>query len=304
MHTQVVIRPRHSGGVKEMEINEFQRLAFETDESKRTTVSLFGLAGEVGSIFSAFKKRVRDRRNVAAFREELIEELGDALWYIASIASLSEIKLEEVAESNIKKARSLFEDKAAPDFDSKYPANEQIPRHMRIRFSLDRKTGRSQMYWEEGEIGAPLSDNSDEEDYYRFHDVFHLSFMTFLGWSPVIRTLLKRKRKSVRSVDENEDGARAAITEEAVSAIVFNFAEDNDFFVEIRSISFGLLKIISRLCRKFEVRACSARQWQQAIWHGSQVYRELVQNAGGIVELDRDERRITYVSPPTGTETK
>lgn len=166
-----------------MEINEFQRRAFETDELKRTTISLFGLAGEVGTIFSAFKKRMRDRRNVAAFREELIEELGDALWYVASIASLSEIELEEVAQKNIKKARSLFEDKAAPDFDGEYPSYEQLPKHMRIRFALDKETGRSQMFWEDGELGAALSDNTDEEDYYRFHDVFHLSFMTFLGWS-------------------------------------------------------------------------------------------------------------------------
>ncbi len=285
-----------------MEINEYQRRAFETDESKRTTISLFGLAGEVGTIFSAFKKRMRDRRNVAAFREELIEELGDALWYLASIASLSEIELDEVAETNIKKARSLFEDKAAPDFDSKFPSDEQLPRHMRVRFELNNETGRSQMYWEDGELGAPLSDNTDEDDYYRFHDIFHLSFLTFLGWSPVLRALLKRKRKSDPAIDDNEDGARAAITEEAISAIVFNYAEDNDFFTEIRSISFGLLKTIARLCHKFEVRECSARQWQQAIWHGAQIYKELVQNVGGVVELDRDERQITYVGCPLRTE--
>jgi NTP pyrophosphatase (non-canonical NTP hydrolase) len=64
-----------------MDINDFQRRAFATDESKRTTISLYGLAGEVGTIFSAFKKRLRDRQNPNAFREELVEELGDALWY-------------------------------------------------------------------------------------------------------------------------------------------------------------------------------------------------------------------------------
>jgi hypothetical protein len=147
-------------------------------------------------------------------------------------------------------------------------------------------------------VGDPLSDNSHDEDYYRFHDIFHLSFMAFLGWSPVMRRILKLKRKSDRTIDENEDGARAAITEEAISAIVFNVAEDSDFFREIRSIPFSLLKTISSLGNKFEVRACTFKQWQQAIWNACQIYRELVANKGGTVELDLDEPRISYVGCP------
>lgn len=150
------------------------------------------------------------------------------------------------------------------------------------------------------QVGDSLSDNAHEEDHYRFHDVFHLSFMTYLGWSPVMRHLLKVKRKSNKAIDENEDGARAAITEEAISAIIFNLAEDNDFFREIRSIPFSLLKTVSSLANKFEVKACTFKQWQLAIWHGCQIYRELVSNGGGTVELDLDEPSISYVACPTG----
>jgi len=60
---------------------------------------------------------------------------------------------------------------------------------------LDARTKRSEMIINGTRVGDSLSDNVDEEDYYRFHDVFHLSFMTFLGWSPVIRKILGRKRK-------------------------------------------------------------------------------------------------------------
>ena len=152
------------------------------------------------------------------------------------------------------------------------------------------------------QVGDALSDNTYEQDHYRFHDIFHLSFMTYLGWSPVMRRILKAKRKSDQTVDENEDGARAAITEEAISAIIFNIAEDNDFFREIRSIPFSLLKTISSLSSKFEVKTCTFKQWQLAIWHACQIHRELVSNRGGVIQLDLDEPSIAYVACPTGDE--
>ena len=45
-------------------------------------------------------------------------------------------------------------------------------------------------------IGDELTDNAYKDDGYRFHDVFHSAYVAILGWSPVIRKLLKRKRKS------------------------------------------------------------------------------------------------------------
>lgn len=113
-----------------------------------------------------------------------------------------------------------------------------------------------------------------------------------------MRKVLGRKRKSDKAIDENEDGARAAITEEAISAIIFNIAEDNDFFRDIRSIPFSLLKTVANLAIKFEVKACTLKQWQKAIWHGCQIYRELVANRGGTIELDLEEPRISYVGCP------
>jgi hypothetical protein len=44
-------------------------------------------------------------------------------------------------------------------------------------------------------VGDPLTDNSHRPDGYRFHDVFHMSYAVHLGWSPVLRALLKLKRK-------------------------------------------------------------------------------------------------------------
>jgi NTP pyrophosphatase (non-canonical NTP hydrolase) len=281
-----------------MDFDSYQREAEKTDEAKKSTISLYGLSGEVGSIFSLFKKRVRDNPPFQKFQNELKEELGDLLWYISSIASIHKISLDEIASQNLAKSRSLFDEGEITHFDSDFPIEERLPRSLTVEFRLDPKSKRSEMIVGGKRVGDSLSDNSHNEDHYRLHDIFHLSFMTFLGWSPVMRRILKVKRKSVPKMDENEDGARAAITEEAISAIIFNVAEDNDFFREIRSIPFSLLKTIGSLAGKFEVRTCTFKQWQQAIWHGCQIYRDLVANQGGTVELDLNEPAIRYVACP------
>jgi NTP pyrophosphatase (non-canonical NTP hydrolase) len=282
-----------------MDFDSYQREAEKTDEAKKSTISLYGLSGEVGSVFSLFKKRVRDNPPFQKFQDQLKEELGDLLWYVSSIASIHKISLSEIATQNLAKSRSLFDEGEITQFDKGFKPEERLPRSLTVEFHLDPKTRRSEMIVNGQRVGDPLSDNSHDEDHYRFHDIFHLSFMAFLGWSPVMRRVLKIKRKSDSKIDENEDGARAAITEEAISAIIFNVAEDNDFFREIRSIPFSLLKTISSLGSKFEVKACTFKQWQQAIWYACQIYRELVTNGGGTVELDLDEPGIRYVGRQT-----
>lgn len=282
-----------------MDFDAYQLEAHKTDEAKKSTVSLYGMAGEVGTIFSLFKKRVRDNLPFPKFQEQLKEELGDLLWYISSLASLHKLKLSEIAEQNISKSRSLFDEGDVTQFDKEYKPTEQLPRSLTIEFRLNPESQRSEMYISGQKMGDALSDNTHEEDHYRFHDIFHLSFMTYLGWSPVMRRILKVKRKSNESVDENEDGARAAITEEAISAIVFNVAEDNDYFRDIRAVPFSLLKTITNLARKFEVKACTFKQWQHAIWHACQIHRELVAHGGGTIEIDLDEPRMSYISRPS-----
>ena len=66
-----------------------------------------GLAGETGEVVDHIKKAIRDNnREVDAERRELIaKELGDVLWYMASIAADLGMTLNEVAELNIKKLK-------------------------------------------------------------------------------------------------------------------------------------------------------------------------------------------------------
>lgn len=56
---------------------------------------------------------------------------------------------------------------------------------------------------------------------YRFHDAFHLAHAAVLGWSPVTRFLLSRKRKCDLRTGEGEDGGRAIAIEKGISALAF-----------------------------------------------------------------------------------
>lgn len=112
---------------QDVEFDQYQIEAHKTDETKKATVSLYGLSGEVGSIFSLFKKRVRDSLLFPKFQEQLREELGDVLWYISSIASIHKISLSDIAEKNLAKARSIFDEGGPVYFDKEYEAAERLP---------------------------------------------------------------------------------------------------------------------------------------------------------------------------------
>ena len=63
----------------------------------------------------------------------------------------------------------------------------------------------------------------------------------------MIRALLHCKRKSHPEVDEAQDGARAIILDEAVSATVFSHAKHLNFFEGIDHVDYDLLKSIRGL---------------------------------------------------------
>ncbi|MEM5371002.1 nucleoside triphosphate pyrophosphohydrolase family protein [Paraburkholderia azotifigens] len=272
-----------------------------TNERPSRAVSLMGLVGEVGDLHSMMKKLLLQKDN-PLFRTELREEFGDLLWYLTSLASLYEIPLAEIAKANAEKAESLYSEGSVNVFDSGFAPDERLPRRFVVNF-YEKPLERSlyvKVSVNDVVIGDALTDNSHEDDGYRYHDVFHLAYAAVLGWSPVCRSLLKCKRKSNAKIDEVEDGARAAVIEEAVSILVFNQAEERGWYVDRSSIDIGLLKTIRRMVTGLEVRTCTAKQWQLAICQGYAVFRELKRNGGGDVTVDLDKQRITYrVSPPT-----
>jgi hypothetical protein len=145
------------------------------------------------------------------------------------------------------------------------------------------------------EIGDPINDNAREDDHYRFHDVFHLSYAAVLGWSPVLRKLVERKRKSDKETDEAEDGARAAATEEAVVALVFNMAAAYGYFERSEHVDGDILGAVQVITSKLEVGIAALRDWELAILSGFNVWRNLRATNGGTVRVDLDQGTLEVV---------
>jgi NTP pyrophosphatase (non-canonical NTP hydrolase) len=275
--------------------DEYQVVVERTDETKKRFVSLLGLVGEVGDLHSTYKKLMAQEK-YPTLRRDLTEELGDLLWYLTSLASLHDIPLGEIAQTNAAKAELLYSAGRGSAFDSQFPTDEQFPPQFSVEF-IEKPLERGvhvKIAVNGVVIGDLLTDNAHEDDGYRYHDVFHLAYTAVLGWSPVTRALLRRKRKTDVDTDEIEDGARACIVEEAVSIFVFNQAQEREWYADINSIDIGLLKIIKRLTGNLEVKECSAKQWKQAIYQGFKAFDSLRKNHGGNVEVDTVNRTISF----------
>lgn len=184
-------------------------------------------------------------------------------------------------------------------FDDNFIAEEQIPRTFSVTFKEVLFRGKNEVqviYNNSDQVGDIINDNSYKNDFYRYHDVFHYSFATLLGWSPCARAMMKRKRKTNKQIDEVEDGARAAITEEAVSMIIFNEAKRKNFFKDSVKVSRVTLRIIKEMTENFEVNVRTTNEWQIAILRSYEVFRFLVENKGGTVEFDAYNKEIKYFS--------
>jgi hypothetical protein len=143
-------------------------------------------------------------------------------------------------------------------------------------------------------IGDPLTDNIGDPDGYRFHDVFHFAYAAILHWSPVFRALIKQKRKSSARHDEAEDGGRAIVVEEGLTAWIFSRAKDLRYFEGHDRVSYGILKTIQEFTTGYEVSRCPLKLWERAILQGYRVFRELRDSRGGWVVGDREDRSLRF----------
>ena len=113
-----------------------------------------------------------------------------------------------------------------------------------------------------------ITDNAYCPDGYRFHDVFHFAYASVLGWSPITRALLQRKRRSRPLLNEVEDGGRAAVIEEGVVALAFEYARRHHFLDGVAALDSQLLRTIKDMTAHLEVRRCTTGDWEQAILQG------------------------------------
>lgn len=350
-------------------LHEFAALAEKTDrfvgKPDHAALLAAGLLGEAGSVVAELKKARREREAYPVYRERMVEEVGDFLWYFVRLAAVvapglidelqgrevcdlpaaggsqlaahldfgasvgevlaaisssthseigarlrrswalltviskdANVSLRDAAERNTAKTRSRWPDEKryAPLFDDGFPVEEQLPRRLQVEF-LERSHGAQRavlLRCNDINFGDRLTDNIEDPDGYRFHDVFHFAYAVHLGWSPVVRALMRTKRKSKPEVDEAQDGARAVIIEEAVSAIVFSRAKRLKFFDGLDHVDLDLLKTVKEFVDGFEVAAAPLWQWESAILDGYRLFRALRDGGGGRVALALVERRLTY----------
>jgi len=292
-----------------MDLDEYQKNASQTDQyptdgARGEAISLFGLIGEIGSLLTTFKKRLRDKEAYRSFHADLREEMGDVLWYLANLSKKYQLSLNDIAQFNLEKTSHLWNasnlgSDAYDLYDSNYPSAQQLPRNLKVNFVetdevSDAGYKRLRVYVGERQIGDPLTDNSYINDGYRYHDVFHLAYAATLGWSPVLRQINNCKRKDNLNVDEVEDGARAKITEEFISLYVYNYAMDHNYLEGTEHVDTDILRIIKNLVRGLEVENRSAFEWRAAIIKGFEIFRKLRDNCGGVVEIDLINRTISY----------
>jgi NTP pyrophosphatase (non-canonical NTP hydrolase) len=291
-----------------MEFLEYQEEAKKTIQKNASSaenieiVPFLGIIGEIGSVVTQLKVKLRVGTSYTAYKAKLTEELGDVLWYLSTIATQNDLLLDDVAKYNLEKIRDRFlvdNEETYKDFDKDFPPNEKFPGEFEIEFVSFVEANKNKLKIidkrNDTMIGDPLTDNTYEEDGYRFHDIFHYGYLAVLGWSPVLRKLLQVKRKSDPTVDENEDGARSQITEELVSLFIYHHALEHSLLQYGTSVDSGVIKQVQNLVKNTEVKDCSGKQWERAILNSYDIFNKLRKNNGGRVLVSRKNRSLIYL---------
>lgn len=382
-------------------IQDYVAQALTTDKHSAggsLSFPLLGLFGETGSLLSEVKKKQRDRASYVGYAGAVVEELGDVLWYLTSLAARAGLTLSDIA-ANLGREHSdwqraadttlsfaslqpeimpraaeptaafektllhlagevgrlvadheagrLTEDQSAlagrliailrtlvlaaneagvtleaaaiknlnkifdrwprervyPEpLDGHAEPEERLPRNLHVDV-FERKV-RNQTYVFQRcngiNIGDRLTDNAMTADDYRFHDVFHYAYVAVLSWSPVVRSLLRLKRKSDPKIDDAQDGARATLIEEGVTTWIFGQAVELEFFANMKpgELPFDLLKHVRQFVAGYEAEQCPLWLWEEAILEGYAAFRFLRQHRRGRIHIDMMNHRLSIETLP------
>ncbi|HEV2261677.1 MAG TPA: nucleoside triphosphate pyrophosphohydrolase family protein [Candidatus Rubrimentiphilum sp.] len=258
---------------------------------------LLGLAGEAATLLTAYKKYLRDGDAYLLYKEEIAEELGDTLWYLSTLASHYGLALGEIARDNLAKTTARFMPHVTlKNFDAGYPLTEQFPREFEALLVEDSGSVSLFRAQDGRQIGDPLTNNAYDDDGYRWHDALHLAFVAVLGWSPTIRGLLRLKRKSNPTVDEVEDGGRAIVIDEAITAFAFEYARGHNMLAGANAVDYSVLRTIKMLTSRLEVAERTAHDWERTLLTGFGVFRQVRDAGGGKLLLNLDNRTIRFES--------
>lgn len=219
---------------------------------------------------------------------------------LANAAAMIDMTLAGVADASAKKITAHWlpdRSKQAECFDSEYPPYERLPRKFTVDFLNiahdDEQTPDELLVSIDGmHLGDRLTDNNHKIDGYRYHDIFHLAGACCLGWSPVFRGMLKRKRKSDSEIDRVQDGARASILEEAVIGEIFTYARKSEFRENMDRVDSDLVKLIQALVEGYEVERVEPWEWQDFILKSLNLFNQIRHGFSGKIAFDADRREM------------
>ena len=96
---------------------EYQSISSRTlsllSEKEGLVMAAMGLCGESGEASEIIKKYVFHDHDLD--RDKLRNELGDILWYLAAMATVLDVSLEDIASENIAKLKARYPDVWDPE---------------------------------------------------------------------------------------------------------------------------------------------------------------------------------------------
>ena len=102
-----------------MKFDDYQEKAAKYDLAQPTSdlkdpgfiEKILGLVGEAGETADKIKKLIRDKNGRVSSEDKdlIIKELGDTIWYIASISRYLNTPLSEIALQNINKLEDRYQ---------------------------------------------------------------------------------------------------------------------------------------------------------------------------------------------------
>jgi len=108
-----------------LDFDKYQYLAMQTKKYPETAKLIYptlGLAGEAGELANKVKKILRDDEGKITKErvQQIFDELGDCLWYVAAIADDLGVPLSHVAHANLQKLQKrASENKLKGDGDNR-----------------------------------------------------------------------------------------------------------------------------------------------------------------------------------------
>ena len=295
---------------RNMRFEDYQNIAFLTARTSGKVlveVCLAVLSQLTATLFRHDLPDIELELNRAIESRPINDILGEIAWHISALASTYGLSLDEIAQANMEKVSQRYlRTVPTPLHDRRFPEQERFPRRFEV-VVVSTSRRRSRMYLNGKRLGDDLTDNAYEDDGYRFHDVMHFANVAKLGWSPVLRSLMQRKRKSQPRTDEVEDGARAKIVEEAVIKAIHSegvrLAQLRDpgkrrarqqLFLNRSEISNHFIDFIRNVVADLEVEKNKSWEWEDAIVDGYAIFHRLRTERQGTIIVDLEKRSVEF----------